>query len=419
MKFIVHHRLRHVIALSTALSLLCCAPVFAQTVPGNSTVAYSQQQLETLVGRIALYPDDLIAITLPASTYPLDVVKAQRFLDKLKYDSTLKPDASMADPVVKLLNYPEVIKLMNDDLDWTQALGDAVDANETGVMQAVQSFRLKAQTAGNLRSDDKQTVAVDNQIVTIVPANPEVIYVPVYQPASVIVYSPVPYMWGYYPTPYPSYYYPYSPGGSFSFGFIWGAAIGSAWNMNWYGGHIYNNVTININNNYRPGHRPNGPTPYYRPSGGQNWRNNRPPTQTHIGIQARQPHYGSRPGDPRPNDKFQGTQRPNYSRPAETRPATTPGNRPDRSPPSNNGATRPAEGGSMPNYSHGGKSPSIRLQREPDNAFNGVSSSGNEAIRASSRGMTSRPASSQNFSRESNAGQARPNNNAKPGNERR
>ncbi|PRC93321.1 DUF3300 domain-containing protein [Solimicrobium silvestre] len=247
----------------------------AQAIPSNNTAAYSPQQLETLVGRIALYPDDLIAITLPASTYPLDVVKAQRFLDKFRMDNSLMPDPSMADPVVKLLNYPDIIRLMNDDLDWTQALGDAVDADETGALAAIQSFRRQAESVGNLKSDAKQVVAVDNKIITIVPINPEVIYVPMYQPARVIVYSPTPYVWSYYPTPYPSYYYPYPIGGRFSFGFTWGAAVGSGWYTNWRDGHINNHVATNIHDYAN------------RPSGGQNWRNNRPPTQTKIGIQTR------------------------------------------------------------------------------------------------------------------------------------
>ncbi|TDK61347.1 DUF3300 domain-containing protein [Sapientia aquatica] len=442
-----------VIALSSALSLLSYAPAFAQTAPGTPTVAYSQQQLENIVGRIALYPDDLIAITLPASTYPLDVVKAQRFLERFKSDPTTKPDASMADPVVKLLNYPDVIRQMNDDLDWTQSLGDAVDADEPAVLAAIQSFRAKAQSAGNLNSNEKQIVRVEDRVITIAPANPEVIYVPVYQPARVIVYSPVPYMWGYYPTPYPSYYYPYTASSGFFFGFVWGAAIGSAWSTNWYGGHIYNNVTVNINHNYYPG-RPGGPMPYYRPTGGQNWRYNRPPTQTHYGFQTRQSNFGSRPGDYRPNDRFQGGQRPNNFGSFQTRPtnqsnATTPNyqpsNRGDRNPTmpaTNNGASRPeARSEARPQtrpVSTPSNSSNETRRWAPEgfargSAFNEVNTPGQEANRASIRGFNSRPIPSpqsaqpqapreqprQNFSHENNSGPARPSNNARHGNERR
>ena len=114
-----------------------------------------------------------------------------------------------------LVNYPEVIKQMSADLDWTAALGEAVVADQGAVLDAVQAFRRKAQSAGNLKTDSKQVVEVEKEIIKIVPADPQVIYVPQYNPSTVVVYSSVP-VYGYWPAPYPSYYYPYAPGAAFA-----------------------------------------------------------------------------------------------------------------------------------------------------------------------------------------------------------
>jgi Protein of unknown function (DUF3300) len=210
----------------------------------------SAEDLDNLVGRIALYPDDLVAIILPASTNPLQLVQADRFLDKRKADPNLPVDDKWDDSVKALLNYPDVVKMMSADLDWTSALGEAVVADQGAVLEAIQAFRRKAQAVGNLNSNDKQVVTVEKQVITIVPANPEVIYVPQYNPTTVIV-TPG-YAWGYWPTPYPVYYYPYPPGAAFATGLIWGAAIGAAWNgghwnTNWGGGDININRNTNIN----------------------------------------------------------------------------------------------------------------------------------------------------------------------------
>ena len=167
------------------------APPGAPATDARAAPLFSPDQLQDLVGRIALYPDDLLALVLPASTTPLDIVKAQRFLAKYANDKTLKPDSTIAEPVLKLITYPDVIMLMGDDLDWTEALGQAVTAQQSDVLQAIQVFRRKAQTAGNLQSDEKQVVVVQQDVVKIVPAQPEVIYVPQYQPATVVVAQPV------------------------------------------------------------------------------------------------------------------------------------------------------------------------------------------------------------------------------------
>ena len=207
----------------------------------------SAQQLEELVGRIALYPDDLVAIILPASTYPLDIVQADRFLQKVKQDKNLKPDQRWDESIRNLLNYPEVIGMMSQDVDWTQDLGEAVVSQQGDVLKAIQAFRAKAATAGNLKSDDKQLIVQEKEVIQIVPADPEVIYVPQYQPSTVVVYQAAPPPPVYYPTPYPSYYYPYPPGAALATGFAIGAA--TAWACNWGNGSVENNVNINNTSN--------------------------------------------------------------------------------------------------------------------------------------------------------------------------
>ena len=148
--------------------------------------------LDALVGPIALYPDDLVAIILPASTSPLQIVQADRYLDKRKTDPKLPIDANWDDPVKSLLNYPDIVKKMSADLDWTSALGEAVVSDQAAVLEAVQSFRRRAQAAGNLKSDDKQVVTAQKETIIIQPADPQVIYVPQYNPSTVVVYGAPP-----------------------------------------------------------------------------------------------------------------------------------------------------------------------------------------------------------------------------------
>jgi uncharacterized protein DUF3300 len=229
------------------------------------------EELRELVGPIALYPDDLVAIVLPASTYPLQVVQAARFLEDRKRDSSLKPDEDWDDSVVALLNYPEVIKLLNDDLDWTYDLGTAVLNQRADVLSAIQDFRDEAYAAGNLRSDERQTVAREDDAIEIKPANPQVIYVPYYEPEQVVVYQPAP-VYYYYPVAYPVYYYPYPAHYHFHTGFFWG--VNTWFSIGWhshylhvydpfYYGHPYygwtyydpfyvRNVYVNVNHYHYP-----------------------------------------------------------------------------------------------------------------------------------------------------------------------
>lgn len=213
------------VALATCLST---GPVHAAEIV--ESMHLSDQELETLVGPVALYPDDLLAIVLPAATFPLQVVQAARYLDELDADPGLSAGADWDESVVALLNYPEALRLLNDDLDWTWELGQAVLHQEQALIAAVKRFRLVAHDAGNLVSDGRQHVTVVEEDIYIRPANPQVIYVPYYQPARVRTYqrSPVYY---YHARPYPVYYYPYAAGHYFSDRHFWG--VTSVFSIGW------------------------------------------------------------------------------------------------------------------------------------------------------------------------------------------
>jgi hypothetical protein len=266
--------------VAMGLALLFATGAFAQApaAAGGATPPQSAEELDKLVGPIALYPDDLVAIILPAATNPLQVVQADRYLDKRKSDPKLPIDEKWDDPVKSLLNYPDVVKKMSADLDWTAALGEAVVADQGAVIEAVQAFRRKAKAAGNLKSDDKQVVKTEQEIVIIEPADPQVIYVPQYNPSTVVVYSAAP-VYGYYPAPYPSYYYPYPPGAAMAAGVIWGAAIGAAWSGNRYGCCGDTNINVNRSTSVSNSSNVNRGGAAGQQGGGTAWKSNKQPGQ--------------------------------------------------------------------------------------------------------------------------------------------
>ena len=225
------------------------APVFAQ----NNIPVFRQEELDQILAPIALYPDSLLAQILMASTYPLEVVQADRWV---KSNRNLPPDAFQDaldrqawDPSVKaLVPFPNILSMMSERLDWTQQVGDAFLAQEADVMATVQELRAKAYAAGNLRSTQQQTVSRQGTIIVIEPANPQVVYVPVYSP--MVVYG----NW-WYPAYPPVVIYPYPPSafvmaGVITFGVGIGVAI--AWN-HWWGywdwghRHVYVNVNRTVN----------------------------------------------------------------------------------------------------------------------------------------------------------------------------
>ncbi len=206
----------------------------ANTAAAATTSTLTADQLDSLVAPVALYPDPLLAQVLAASTYPLEVVQLHQWLLKNKQ---LK-DKQLADAVQKenwdpsvqgLAALPDVVKQLFDNIKWTSELGNAFLAQQSDVMDAVQRMRAKAKASGKLSSNEKivvETKVVEQKsVVVIEQANPQVIYVPSYDPV---------YVWGppVYPYPYP-YYYPgyYAAGLAISFGV--GIAMGALWGGGW------------------------------------------------------------------------------------------------------------------------------------------------------------------------------------------
>ena len=257
---------------------------------------------DKLVGPIALYPDDLIGIILPGSTYPIEIVQADRYLDKRKNDKNLPVNEAWQDSIKSLLNYPDVVKKMSTDLDWTTDLGEAVVADQGAVLEAVQRFRRQVKAAGNLKSDDKQTVIVEKEVIQVVQANPEVIYVPQYNPSTIVVAGSYP-TYGYYPAPYPVYYYPYAPGAAFATGLIWGAAIGAAWSGNHYAAHYgnggNNNINVNRNTNINTGNINTGSMNRSSAQSAQGtaWKSEKKPGQVSSGSGSGRQANSARVGD--------------------------------------------------------------------------------------------------------------------------
>ncbi|MDO9109189.1 MAG: DUF3300 domain-containing protein [Desulfatirhabdiaceae bacterium] len=221
---------------------------------GSAPPVFRQEELDQMLAPIALYPDSLLIQVLMAATYPLEVVQAARWVERnpnLKGEKlAIALDQKYWDPSVKsLVNFPSVLAMMNDKLDWTQDLGDAFLGQKDQVMASIQNLRLRAQAQGTLQTTNEQVVVVQEKTIVIESVSPQFVYVPAYNPT--IVYG----TW-WYPA-YPPYYY-YPPGYavasasivSFGVGVAVGAAWGYAWgSVNWASNQVYvnpaQNVTIN------------------------------------------------------------------------------------------------------------------------------------------------------------------------------
>lgn len=232
------------------------SPAFAQDTAAATPAAaddyapapLTEEELEILVARIALYPDELVALITSASLYPLQVVEAARFLDQLKKNAKLKPKSTWDGSIVSLLNYPQIVTMMSDDLDWTQSLGDALSYQQKDVLIAIQQLRDKAVADGVIKTDDKIKVSQENDNVVIVAANPEKIYVPQYAPEMLYQPGYVAAPITYYPEPYPNYYYPTA---TFFAGVVTGAVWAAAVDWNRWGvagGRWNGDVDIDCNN---------------------------------------------------------------------------------------------------------------------------------------------------------------------------
>jgi len=241
--------------IAAAQAPASATPPAASTAEPSAPAAktFSQEELEQLVAPVALFPDSLLAQVLMASTYPLEIVSAERWVkanpklkDKALEDALQKQtwDAS----VKSLTVFPQVLTMMSEKLDWTQKLGDAFLAQQADVMATAQALRAKAVAQGSLKDSSEQKIITEKvettTVIKIEPTNPEVVYVPTYNPT--VVYGAWPY------PAYPPYYY-YPPGyvaGGALLGFTAGVIVGGAlWgNCNWGRGDV--NVNVNRYNNF-------------------------------------------------------------------------------------------------------------------------------------------------------------------------
>lgn len=220
---------------------------------GNAQ-APSPQKLQQMVAPIALYPDVLVTQILIASTYPTQVVEAYEWLQKNKSATAAQAQqagqAQSWDPgIVSLMQFPDILTRMFQNLEWAQDLGEAFLQDKQSVMNAIQYLRQQAKTAGSLKSSSQQTVTETGTTIVIAPASPQVVYVPAYDPTVVYgAWAPGPW---YYP---PAVYAPWPgwvPGaGAFAFGA--GVAVGAAWADAWHCDWYHGNVVVN--NNYYHGY---------------------------------------------------------------------------------------------------------------------------------------------------------------------
>jgi Protein of unknown function (DUF3300) len=219
--------IKYVLTLSLLIPLVGCTTSQAEpqsrVYEADQSVAFSQQQLDSLLAPIALYPDSLLSHVLIASTYPLEVVDADRWIQnnsRLSGDAAVNAaDSKDWDPSVKaLVAFPDVLKRMSEDLNWTQQLGDAFLEDEGRVMDSIQNLRDKAYAAGNLQNTDHVKVVREDRVIMIEPAVERVVYVPVYD--TRVVYGP--WWWADYP---PVYWHRYSNQVYFSGSFYWGPRV--------------------------------------------------------------------------------------------------------------------------------------------------------------------------------------------------
>jgi Protein of unknown function (DUF3300) len=402
--------IRIMAAVALVLLIACKIDASAQTGAGPPAPDQSQQllgagQLDALLAPIALYPDTLIAEILMASTYPLEVVEAERWAraNKNLTGNALKAAVSKQswdDSVKSLVATPSVLQMMSDKLDWTQKLGDAVLAQQTDVMDAIQRLRQKAQANRKLESNKQQTVTTQQQggkqVIVIEPTQPDTIYVPYYDP--VVAYGPWPY------PGYPPYYFGapnYIAAGVLATGLAFGAGYalgnwvrgGYRWGggVYWGGNAINVNRAVNINNAnirnwthdpiHRQGVRYNNADVAQRFGGARNIAGG---AQTRMDFRGRGGQQVLQPEGNRPNPQDGGA-RPNAG---DFNPGNRPnvGNRPDQAINRSAGANRPPAHGPAGVNREALNRPPSRVYR--GNAFGNIMP-GNRVMLDSNRGFAS------------------------------
>ncbi|MBV8273486.1 MAG: DUF3300 domain-containing protein [Cupriavidus sp.] len=222
-------RLARPLAVALALILLMVTMAFPQMAAPDDN---SPQELDQMLAPIALYPDPLVSQILMAATYPLEVVQADRWLHdpahaSLSGDQLTEALVPLAwDPSVKsLAPFPQILRMMDDNLEWTERVGNGFLANQAAVMDSIQRLRARAEAAGKLSSTPQAMVSAEDGAITIEPTNPGMVYVPVYDPD--LVYGPWPY------PDYPPYYFPEYFGGvvigGFGYGWMGFAIVAPLW----------------------------------------------------------------------------------------------------------------------------------------------------------------------------------------------
>ncbi|WP_207537210.1 DUF3300 domain-containing protein [Sabulicella rubraurantiaca] len=274
-----------------ALLLLAGGGLFAVLKPAQGQgPALTRGRLEQLVAPIALYPDRLLAQVLMAATYPVEVVQAERWLSDPRQASLSGPELERAaaaapwDPAVKsLVAFPDVLRMMSQNLDWTQALGEAFLEREADLLNAVQVLRHRARQRGHLRGDERLAISVEPfaapppaqpwiiepppEVIVIEPAQPDHVYVPVYDPR--LVYGEWPYP--DYPPPYAPPPASYGLSGALGTGLAFlagGAVLGALWGWarpSWGRGVLIEPARYAL----IPGARPLPPGGYWRPDPGR------------------------------------------------------------------------------------------------------------------------------------------------------
>jgi uncharacterized membrane protein YgcG len=224
--------------------------ILTPSAPMPAASVFSTQQLDQMLAPIALYPDSLIAQILTAATYPLEVVKADRWL-QVPANASLRGDQLAAalqeqpwDPSVKsLVPFPRILKMMDDNLEWTEELGDAFLAQQADVMDSLQRLRRNAESAGSLASTARQTVTTQDDMIIIESPHPNIVYVPCYNPT--LVYGPWPWV------EYPPYFWPCGPFGWFGFPVVY--PLWGWYHWHWRHHRLYINVyRFNEINVHRP-----------------------------------------------------------------------------------------------------------------------------------------------------------------------
>jgi hypothetical protein len=367
----------------------------------TSAPTFSTEELQQMLSPIALYPDSLLAQIFMASTYPLEVVEAARWVKQhpnLQGEQLDKAVASKNwDPTVAALtHFPQILSMMNENLEWTSKLGDAFLSQKVDVMNAVQYLRSKAQAEGNLQSTKEQTVVVEKEIIRVEPSDPQVIYVPTYNPT--VVYG----SWWYPSYPPPPVYYPgYYPGAAFAAGaitfgagLVTGAALAGAFDWGHHDVDIDIDRNVNINRNIQR-------TDISRSSRNtQRWQHDathrkgvayrdRGTSQRYGQTRARQPVNSlADRGHARADRPGGGSNRPGSGVHRPTSAGRHPGGGLDRP---GSGSNRPGSGVHRPTSA--GRPPRASSDRHGSGSLSGMSD-GSRARQASQRGQMSRHHSS-------------------------